>query len=394
METQRLIDVQPVRKKKGFEPDQLRIEPATAEDRDVRERMLRLKPTRSYTSLTPGRKRVVDLVADSYDRKVAGVMLEPADLVLRGHELVEFDRVSDDDVFRYVFYRYKYDKYPELKTVDDYPPCLQIEPSSVCNLRCVMCYQTDASFSGSHSEHMGYMVLETFKDLVDQAQGNIEAITLASRGEPLLNRHIAEMLEYCRGKFLGLKVNTNASILNEKIIHALLSSDVQTIVFSIDAADKDLYEKIRVKGDVDRLKRNLDLFREIKEKHYGDSRTITRISGVKINKSQGIDEMEAAWSSYADIVAFTNYTPWESSYENQVNDIEDPCTELWRRMFVWQDGVTNPCDYDYKSTLSQWNAADTRLSDIWTSEAYERLRSLHLDHLRSQLEPCRRCISV
>lgn len=394
MSIQRLITVRPEVKLKGFKSDQLRIVPATAKDVDVRQRILRLARTRHYTGLPKERKRVIDTVIEAYRRTVEGVALEPAHYLISGHELLEFDRVSDQDVFRYLFYRYKYNKYPELKIVDDYPPCLQIEPASVCNLRCVMCFQTDTSFSGSHSAHMGYMSTKLFKDVIDQAEGNVEAITLASRGEPLLNRHIVEMLEYCRGKFLGLKVNTNASVLTEKIIHALLSSDVQTIVFSIDAADKELYEKIRVGGNFEKLVRNLDRFNEIRAKQYPDSQTITRISGVKINELQDIEDMEQAWSAYADIVAFTNYSPWESSYDNAVNDIEAPCTELWRRMFVWQDGIANPCDFDYKSLLSKWNVAEMSVSEIWTSEAYEVLRRHHLGGTRSELEPCKRCISV
>ena len=53
------------------------------------------------------------------------------------------------------------------------------------------------------------------------------------------------MLRYCEGKFLALKLNTNASMLNENLIHELLASDLQTIVFSIDAKDKDSYEKMK-----------------------------------------------------------------------------------------------------------------------------------------------------
>ena len=33
---------------------------------------------------------------------------------------------------------------------------------------------------------------------------------------------ISKMLEYCVNKFLNLKINTNASLLNEEKIHAIL----------------------------------------------------------------------------------------------------------------------------------------------------------------------------
>ena len=71
------------------------------------------------------------------------------------------------------------------------------------------------------------MKLETFKLMIDQAEGNIEFISLASRGEPLLCPDFKEMLSYTRDKFYNLKINTNASLLDEKMSHAILESGVK-----------------------------------------------------------------------------------------------------------------------------------------------------------------------
>ena len=76
----------------------------------------------------------------------------------------------------------------------------------------------------------------------------------------------------------------------------------------------------------------------------------------------------------ADIIAFTNYTPWESSYDNEVNNITSACSELWTRMFIWWDGKVNPCDYDYKSYLSKWNLKDQKITDVWNSKEYNSLK--------------------
>jgi len=239
---------------------------------------------------------------------------------------------------------------------------------------------------------MGHMDFDLFTQVIDEVAGKIEAVTFASRGEPLLHKNIIKMLEYCQGKFLASKLNTNASLLDERMIHALLSSGLQNLVFSIDAADEALYEKIRVGGDFHKVLRNLELFRDIRAREYGDSPTVVRISGVKLNDQQNIDEMESFWERFADIVAFTNYNPWQTAYDNPENAVEEPCTELWRRMFVWWDGKVNPCDFDFKSSLSRWNFGDLSVSDIWTSPHYEELREKHLARQRDSIEPCHRCI--
>ena len=91
---------------------------------------------------------------------------------------------------------------------------------------------------------MGTMQLEDFKKIIDHAHNNIQFLTLASRGEPLVSKSFSEMLKYTSGKFLNLKLNTNASLLNERICHEILSDTVGTLVISADAAEKMNMQKL------------------------------------------------------------------------------------------------------------------------------------------------------
>ena len=101
--------------------------------------------------------------------------------------------------------------------------------------------------------HMGMMSLETFKRIIDQAAGRCDAVTLASRGEPLICPKIDEMLKYASRKFLALKLNTNAWFLDEAKSHAILQADMNTVVFSADAASEPTYSQFRVGGTLDRV---------------------------------------------------------------------------------------------------------------------------------------------
>lgn len=340
--------------------------------------------------LSPERKRIVLAACEELlpDAAAAPVF----DLTVNVVE--EMARLSDDELPRYLYYRYRYDVFPKALRLDDFPPCLQIEPTSVCNFRCVFCYQVDEEFTSKAGGHMGMMPLDLFKRVVDQAEGRCEAVTLASRGDPLIAPDFIAMLDYCRGKFLALKVNTNAWILDERKCRALLEAGVNTVVFSADAASEPLYSRLRVGGSLERVVRNVRRFRDIREKHYPDSRTITRVSGVFVDEKQSLDEMEAFWGEMVDQVAFVKYNPWENTYENPVNDVTTPCSDLWRRMFVWFDGRVNPCDVDFKSSLAVGNAREKSLAELWRSEGYERLRALHLAKQRSQAFPCNRCTVI
>ena len=309
---------------------------------------------------------------------------------LTSNILDELNITDEEDWAKYLIHRYRYEVYPDKKILDDFPPYLQIEPSSICNYRCVFCFETDKTFTNKKNGFMGTMKSELFRDIIDDAKNNIEFISLASRGEPLVNPEFEKMIGYTEGKFLNLKINTNASLLNEKKCHSILSSGVKTLVFSADAADEKLYSKLRVNGKLHKVLKNIEQFNQIKEKDYKNKKIITRVSGVKYSDEQDFKKMESFWKNLVNQVAFVDYNPWENIYVKEPNNLKTPCSDLWRRMFIWWDGKINPCDTDYKSNLKirDYNGS---ISEAWKSEVYNNLRTAHLNQNRHNVKPCQSC---
>ena len=200
---------------------------------------------------------------------------------LKSNVIAEINTIADSDLPRYLVHRYRYEIFPQTKTIDNFPPYLQIEPTSICNYRCVFCFETDETFTNKKNGYMGQMQLDLFKKVIDQAEGNVEFISIASRGEPLACPNIVKMLEYTVGKFLNLKLNTNASLLDDKKCHAILSGGVKTIVFSADAATEPLYSKLRVNGNLTKVLKCIENFKKIHETQYPNNPIISRVSGVE-----------------------------------------------------------------------------------------------------------------
>ena len=356
---------------------------------DVLNRVRRLFDQLSSMALAPNVTKVLRCACE--ELLAPDTLAQPlVPFTLRSYVIEEISRLTDEELRRYLFYRYRYEIYPQRHIIDAFPPCLQVEPTSVCNYRCVFCYQQDRTFSTKGSGHMGAMSFDLFRSVIDQAEGRCEALTLASRGEPLLCPDIQQMLGYVKGKFLALKMNTNASRLTERLCHAILEAGVNTLVFSADAASEPAYGRLRVGGRFDQVHANIARFKEIRAKHYPNARTITRVSGVKVEGTPGLDEMERVWGDLVDQVAFVQYNPWNTTYERPLHRLTAPCSELWLRMFVWWDGAVNPCENDYKSTLSVGNATED-LGSLWRSSQYTRLREQHLQRQRGACSPCNRC---
>lgn len=360
---------------------------------DVLPRIQNLNDSLPTSSIAQARKVILIQACEQLlDKRSSPESSRP--FTLQTNVVEEINRLTDAELPNYLFYRYRYEIYPQQRILDACPPLVQIEPSSVCNYRCVFCFQTDPALTAKTGGHMGYMALPLFKSIIDQLIGECDGVTLASRGEPLACPDINGMLAYMSGKFLASKINTNASLLNDEKSHAILSADFQTVVFSADAASATTYEQYRVGGKLERILKNIQRFQEIRLKHYPHSRVITRVSGVKVPGTPDLDEMVRFWGDFVDQVAFVQYNPWENTYLAPLNDIVIPCSDLWRRMFIWWDGTVNPCDVDYLSKLRVGNIKESTVSALWRSPAYEQLRRRHLDNQRSACFPCQRCTVV
>lgn len=311
--------------------------------------------------------------------------------VLSRQEIEWIIRAPDCDIVDYLIYRYKFRNWPRSKTLADFPIHLLIEPTSICNIRCVMCFQVDKSFA--QKEYMGRMPMEMFNKVIEEASLNsCKAITLASRGEPTLHKDLPLMLELISQKnFLDIKLNTNATKLTENLCRAILSFGVSELVYSVDAGTKDTYESIRVGGKFNDVVQNIDTFNEIRRTEFPNSRTVTRISGVKVNDSQDISQMIDFWSARVDEVTIKPAIPRWDSYNNDLTFRLEPCELLWERSYVWYDGKINPCDFDYKSYLSVGNVEKTSIKDAWLGKGYMKLREAHSAAKRGKVTPCDRC---
>ncbi len=295
-------------------------------------------------------------------------------------------------VIKYIIFRFKFLECGKKKINIGYPPYILIEPVSTCNLRCPFCFQTDKSFT--KKPYMGVMDMSLFKKVVDEADNlGVGAITLASRGEPTLHKNFVDMLDYLGNKknIFEIKINTNATFLSEKIAHSIFKNKITQVVISADHYQKEEYERLRKNSNFEKILVNVDRLFKIR-KMYKENYTEIRVSGIDADKNLNREKFKNFWIKRSDHV--TSSYPFErwNTYENQVHkEINDPCENLWDRMYVWFDGKVNPCDADYKSKLSFGDVNQDNIKNIWNNNVINKLRTSHLNDKRHDFNPCDRC---
>mgnify|MGYP001424078399 FL=1 len=126
------------------------------------------------------------------------------------------------------------------------------------------------------------------------------------------------MLNYISTKknFFDVKINTNATALTEKAIRAILDSNVNVIVFSVDDYRKEIYEKIRVGSDFDKILENIQNFKKILNNDYKEKVIETRVSGVYFRPDQNEKDFAEFWSKYVDTVSYNKMSKRWDTYNN------------------------------------------------------------------------------
>lgn len=295
-------------------------------------------------------------------------------------------------IFNYIEFRYKFELCGKKKINLGFPPYLLIEPVSSCNLRCPFCFQTDKSFT--KKPFIGLMKFELFKEIIDEAESlGVGAITMASRGEPTMHKRFEDMLNYIGNKkFFETKINSNGSFLNESICHSIFQNNITQVVISADHYEKEKFEKLRLNSDFDKIVTNVDLLYNIRKNYYENSITEIRISGIDADNNLDKKKFKDFWIKRSDhVTASLPLERWDT-YNNKIdNDINDPCENLWDRMYIWFDGKANPCDADYKSYLSYGDKKKNSIKEIWNSKHINNIRSDHLNNNRITHTPCNKC---
>ena len=119
------------------------------------------------------------------------------------------------------------------------PRSLYLEVTNRCNLKCRACLQ----FRGMEEQPRDLSLREV-KLIVDQIPILGRAV-LHGIGEPLLNKELAEIIGYLKERKAYIIFNSNAILLNSKWAEKLISSELDELRVSLDAATESTYKRVR-----------------------------------------------------------------------------------------------------------------------------------------------------
>jgi len=243
---------------------------------------------------------------------------------------------------------------------------LIIEPTNTCNLRCTFCFVTEGM-----TREDGFMEFDLFKKIIDDSP-DLEHLCMHNWGEPLLHKDIFKMIEYAKNKGVNYVVmNTNGTLLTDKMIDQIVDSKLDIIRFSIDGSAETFK---RVRGvELKKIEQNINKLKNVKEIRRPELK-MGVVFTIEEDTEGDVEDYITHWEKIVDHVRL------------QPKLITSPRTEVcpepfgkdYGKLVVLWDGRVIPCCVDYNANLTIGSVQNNTIPNLWKNEKMDLLRKQHL----------------
>lgn len=260
---------------------------------------------------------------------------------------------------------------------------IQIEVVNLCNFRCPLCPTTI-------KDHVirKRMTFQEYQDVMTPILKDLEEITFfGTKGEPLLNNELEDMIEFSRlqNPQLQMGISTNGSLLTPERSERLMRAGLDKLVVGIDGITQESFGDYRVGGNLEDILSHLKFACELKSKHNFKTLIVWQFIPMKKNEDQIRELEQLAFDLGVDVVSVKlsrsvaeseRFRTLSAQYIPEViNQDHFVCPSGTDKLYIDPNGDVFPCCFGEGHELMKiGNAFQTPLLDMWQGHFLQRLR--------------------
>ena len=282
--------------------------------------------------------------------------------------------------------------YNNITKIASFPKNALIELTNGCNHACVFCKNSNQSRRATK------LPINKYKNFIKQASElGLEEVGLYSTGEPYMTKNLNDYISIA--KQYGVKriyLTTNGSLANLNKVITNYEAGLNSIKFSINAANKEDYIFIHGQDDFDKVVKNVKEIYNWKEKNninlqmLASCVMITSIPNMQeehysifksyfedINYVKANSQLGQAFSLIDDLAVSPHGIFNNLDKENSRESIK-PCAMIWNRYHLTAESYLSACCVDYELDLIISDLNKEKLKDAWNNSLATNLRQAHL----------------
>jgi len=290
-----------------------------------------------------------------------------------------------------------------------FPLSISIEPTSICNLKCLEC----PTGLDKLTRYKGHIDFNLYKKTVDELSPYLINMILYFQGEPFINKDIFRLIEYASiVKKVFTISSTNGHFLDTDTSKKIVKSCLDKLIISIDGTSQEVYEKYRKNGNLETVIQGVKNIVSAKQKTKSKTPYIViqflvfkfnehQIPEIKkLSKELGVDKLELKSAQIYKFKNDTDFIPSNkkySRYKKTENDtykikskLKNKCKRLWEASVITNTGEVLPCCFDKDAKYSFGNIKDETFGNINNNNKSLNFRKLLLTN-RKDIDICKNC---
>ena len=294
---------------------------------------------------------------------------------------------------------------PNHKTncLPEFPRCIDMELTNKCNFNCLMC----PTGVGSVSRCKGFMTDEVFFSILEEISRYKTPVRFIRWGEPLLHSRLTNYIRQLKARGSLVHLNTNGSLMTEKIMEDLLESGLDSIKFSFQGVDRKSYLEMRGIDMFDELVNKVRLLcrkrAQANHPYIHVSTTITYETRSQVSLFRELlgnhVDLLTVGRTVLDCIdpKLTSLSDEKKAILKHLKNCESVvkkhpnCPEVFDKLSVNWDGTVSACTSDYDNQMLIGDVKLTSLKDIWKNEKLSSYRNILLQNEHHKLPLCSRC---
>ena len=271
-------------------------------------------------------------------------------------------------------------------TAPQFPQSVVIEPTNACNLRCRMCSVWGEGVQ--RDREVGFIAKEVWSGAIDELGSWPAHIDLQvyGAGEPLLHPEFFDIVGYATRKAnISVGFLCNATLFDRDRAKAAVELGVDALAFSVDGAQKDVFEYYRKGASLERVEENIRFLLAIRT--GGKPSVSLRMVNHEETDVQLFIEK---WSGHVESIVVSRKRPVRREMSLPVK-LRRPCPSIYQQMIMGWDGTTVLCCEDNWGDAIIGRFPDQSLYEIWNGQTLQRARRLHEAGRYREIGLCSTC---
>ena len=252
---------------------------------------------------------------------------------------------------------------------------------------------------------------ELLDKILEECGERLNTLQFYFQGEPLMNRHLPELIMHAKRYGIYTIVSTNAQLLDSKYAEALVQSGLDKIIVSIDGFTQDSYEQYRQGGSLEKALNGLSCLSEAKKRLHSPIKIELQCLYLKSNEDEwafvrknyrqlGATRLSMKTAQFYDYEHGNILMPTDNRYcrykqgrdglWHRKKPLRNHCFRLWSGCVVDATGQVLPCCFDKDRHYVTGNIIQQSLWQIWTGERIMAFRKRVLRR-RKETNICLNC---